>query len=228
MLSNRFLPSIFLVIAVFTFIIPETSADTWNCGTIIESKYFTDISSRAIAVDSNNHPHFAYGGDHLYYAYYDGSAWHYETADSSSGVGRYASIALDSSGKVHISYYDETNKDLKYATNASGSWVTTTVYNSRNFYSSIQEGRYYISGEGYTSIAIDASGKVHINYSVYYNGSIKYATNSSGSWLTTIIDERNLDESAETSITLDESDNAHISYYNSPSLKYATMHQAHE
>ncbi|MFO0794368.1 MAG: hypothetical protein U0586_09935 [Candidatus Brocadiaceae bacterium] len=40
----------------------------------------------------------------------------------------FASIALDTSGKVHISYFDEINGDLKYATtNSSGSWVTTTV-----------------------------------------------------------------------------------------------------
>ncbi|MEK6560031.1 MAG: hypothetical protein AABZ43_07790 [Planctomycetota bacterium] len=65
------------------------------------------MSSRAIAVDSNNHPHFTYGGDHLYYAYYDGSSWHYETVDSSPGVGRYASIALDESDNAHISYYND-------------------------------------------------------------------------------------------------------------------------
>ena len=65
------------------------------------------MSSRAIAVDSNNHPHFAYGGDHLYYTYYDGSSWHYETVDSSPGVGRYASIALDESDNAHISYYND-------------------------------------------------------------------------------------------------------------------------
>ena len=36
--------------------------------------------------------------------------------DSTEYVGAYASIALDSSGKVHISYFDSINYDLKYAT----------------------------------------------------------------------------------------------------------------
>ncbi|MEK6636302.1 MAG: hypothetical protein AABY38_08075 [Planctomycetota bacterium] len=179
------------------------------------------MSSRSIAVDSNNHPHFTYGGDHLYYAYYDGSAWHYETVDSSSKVGRYASIALDSSGKVHISYFDETNKDLKYATNASGSWVTTTIYDSKNIYRSVTEEG-YIPGDGYTSIAIDASDKVHISYYDFIwddHGNLIYATNASGSWVTTKVDTgEDEDEDKDTeagkynSIAVDSSGNVHISY----------------
>ena len=33
-------------------------------------------------------------------------------------MGEWTSIAIDSNGKVHISYLDDTNNDLKYATNA--------------------------------------------------------------------------------------------------------------
>ena len=69
----------------------------------------------------------------------------------SGGVGRYNSIATDSNKKVHISYYDETNRDLKYATNSSGSWVTTTIDSTG-------------SVGGYTSIAIDSNNKAHISY----------------------------------------------------------------
>ena len=62
-----------------------------------------------------------------------------------------ASLALDTSGHAHISYQDYENRDLKYATNVSGSWVTTTV----DSYGWV----------GFTSsIAIDASGHVHIIY----------------------------------------------------------------
>ena len=42
-------------------------------------------------------------------------------------VGMYTSIAVDSQDKVHISYYDCTNGDLKYITNATGSWVSETL-----------------------------------------------------------------------------------------------------
>ena len=51
----------------------------------------------------------------LKYAYRDSSGWHIEVVDTAGDVGWYTSIELDSLGLPHISYYDWTNGDLKYA-----------------------------------------------------------------------------------------------------------------
>jgi hypothetical protein len=127
------------------------------------------MPQKSIAVEkTTNRPHIAYGGDSLYHAYYDGTTWHYETVDSSQTVGEYASIALDDSDKVHISYYDVTDQDLKYATNKSGSWVTTTVDAAGDVGS-------------YASIATDSNNAVYISYYDATNKDLKYATNKSGS-----------------------------------------------
>ena len=184
----------------------NTSSDNWRIEVVDAPKYFDNFYSRSIAIDNNNNPHIAYGGDRLYYAYHYGSTWNYQSVDVSLGVGSYASISLDMSGKVHISYYDDTNDDLKYATNSSGAWETTMVDSNGAV------GKY-------TSLALDASGKVHISYFDETNYDLKYATNVSGAWITTTVDS-NKWVGGYSSIAVDASGKVHISYYYY--LKYAT------
>jgi hypothetical protein len=79
------------------------------------------------------------------------------------GPGSYSSIAIDSAGNAHISYFYSINKyDLKYATNASGSWVIETVDSD-------------VSIDTGTSIALDSSNRLHISYRNKNDNSLKYA-----------------------------------------------------
>jgi hypothetical protein len=138
------------------------------------------------------------------------SAWTIEEVDSSGDFKEYNSIALDTGGKVHISYHDFTNDDLKYATNATGSWVTSTIDSSGDV------------GE-YNSIAVDTGGKVHISYYDWTNGDLKYAKNVSGSWFTYTIESLGY-VGRFTSIAVDTGGKVHISYRddNYGYLKYVT------
>ncbi|MBI4837779.1 MAG: putative metal-binding motif-containing protein [Nitrospirae bacterium] len=122
---------------------------------------------------------------------------------------------MDVNNKAHIIYRTETeytdlttNNYLKYATNASGSWVTYTLF----------------SGEIYrTSIATDSNNKAYISYNPP-NYSLKYMTNASGSWANYTIDEG--DVGSSSSIAIDLNDNIHIGYSDGMSdLKYATNTQ---
>jgi len=133
--------------------------------------------------------------------------WVITTLDSAGAVGMYSSIAIDSTNKVHISYYDTTNDDLKYATNASGSWIYTTLDSADNV------------GED-TSIAIDSNNKVHISYFDYTTGNIKYATNASDSWVYTTLYGSGC--YGHTSIAIDSNNKVHISYCMGGALQYAT------
>jgi hypothetical protein len=137
-------------------------------------------------------------------------SWMTSVIDFAGIVGRYTSIKVDPINKVHISYWDVTNSNLKYITNSSGSWVTTTLDSIGNV------------GE-YTSLDLDSMNKIHMSYYDNTNGNLKYATNKSGSWvITTIESTGNL--GSYTSLATDTADNVHISYYDNTNgnLKYAT------
>jgi hypothetical protein len=55
------------------------------------------------------------------------STWSIITVDTTANVGSFSSIALDSIDCPHISYYDVTNGDLKYAKWTGSSWSIETV-----------------------------------------------------------------------------------------------------
>ncbi|MFM7200909.1 MAG: MopE-related protein [Myxococcota bacterium] len=60
-------------------------------------------------------------------SYSSGTGWTTALVDATGTTGRYPSMAIDASRYVHIAYYDATNADLKYASNAAGFWATSTV-----------------------------------------------------------------------------------------------------
>ena len=47
--------------------------------------------------------------------------------DSSGNTGFDNSLSIDSDNNLHISYYDATNENLRYATNKSGTWVYSSI-----------------------------------------------------------------------------------------------------
>ena len=135
--------------------------------------------------------------------------WTTTTVDASGNFSMYSSIALDSSGNPHISYYDTIRFDLKYAVKSGGSWTKTTVDAGGSV------GRH-------NSITLDSSGNPHISYYDTTNASLKYAVKSRGNWAISTVDTGG-NVGMSTSIALDSSGNPHISYYDvtNTNLKYA-------
>ncbi len=143
-------------------------------------------------------------------------SWVIETVDSNVR-GLYNSIAVDSRGNVHISYspayydlYDYYQyRNLKYATNASGSWVIETIDSN---------GQLTVG-----SIAVDSSDNVHISYhDNYAYENLKYAYYDGVSWQVESLNGGTV-SLEDTSIAVDSGDNVHISYadFIHKDLKYA-------
>ena len=107
----------------------QTTTPEWVVERVDAPKAFDAMRDRSLAVDGAGHPHVAYGQDHLYYAYHDGSIWHIEVVDPAWGVGSHAALALAPTAPYtpYISYHDATNFQLRYAFLTDSEWVTETV-----------------------------------------------------------------------------------------------------
>jgi len=173
-----------------------------------------------LALDNSANPHIAYFSGDLYYAYKSDSTWF--ITDVTSGVGWYPSIAIDSSGFAHFSYFASEPWRLYYATNKSGIWSFEIVEYSK---------------VSYTSIALDSSGNPHISYYADGPDDLKYARrvgsggncgydnwSLTGTWDCQIVDSTD-DVGSHSSLALDSSDLPHISYRDATNdrLKYARL-----
>jgi hypothetical protein len=187
-----------------------TAAD-WTFGRVDMGKSFESAGDRSLVLDVNSHPHIVYGGRQLYYAWYDGSAWHYETIDPDSWGGACASLALDAAGRPHISY--KGGGDLKYAYHDGTSWHSEIV----------DDGAW--SSMYTTGLTLDGAGRPHI---VYYDGSeeaAKYAYHDGATWHIKTVEGGigDPDEFGRFSIALNGAGQPHVTYYDSESgyMKYA-------
>lgn len=99
----------------------------WRFEQADSSLSFQDLTGRYMRLDSLGKAHVVFGGDHLYYAVSDGGNWTMTTVDPSYGVGRYASLVLDSNDRPHISYFDALNGALKYAYFDGSTWSIQVI-----------------------------------------------------------------------------------------------------
>jgi hypothetical protein len=165
------------------------------------------MTGQSLRMDSSSHPHIAYGSDHLYHAWNDGTGWKTEVVDPAPGTGYAASLAFDNTGKAGISYYDDYNHSLKLARWSGTSWILQTVDTS--------------PFAGFTSsLAFNSAGYPRIAYEDYDSAQavfrIKYVEWNGAAWsFYPTIDHTEEYRGTTLSLALDQSGGTHISYWRS-------------
>jgi len=163
-------------------------------------KYAVSLTDRSLRLDAAGHPHMAYGGDHLYYAWHDGSTWHRETADSTPAVGVRATLGLDALNRPHIAYYDRPQDAIKYAHRDEAGWHVETIET------------YVRADPPYISLAVDSQGEVHVAFdgtAWIYEYGVHYARRGPAGWTTEYVGPPGL-ELRGRSLALDGNDGPQI------------------
>ncbi len=162
----------------------------------------------ALAVDAAGRPHISYQWVvqpaytkeyELRYVYLDGTTWVTTTIDNGwlAGDGG-SSIALDSAGRPHISYYNG-EQGLRYASYTDSSWR----------YETVESGLY----NGYcSSLVLDADDRPHLSFISGAPGTIlRYAYRSGFAWAVETVDYPG-EFGCPTSLALGRDNHPYIAY----------------
>jgi hypothetical protein len=184
----------------------SSASDDWQIECADCPKQFDSLTGSSLQLDSSGYPHVAYAGDHVYYAWFDGTDWHYETVDESIGARWYPSLALNALGQPHISYFDATNNQLKHAWHDGSSWrieLVDSAVHARE-----------------TALKLDSWGNATISYCDYTDQLLKLARQDGSGWLIETVDNSD-GICTNVSLALDNLDRPHISYCIDSHLKFA-------
>lgn len=89
--------------------------------------YADRMGPRSLALDTYMNGYAAFGGSHLYLYVETELGSSVETVDPAWGVGWYPSLVLDNNNNPRISYLDQLNYSVKYATKSGSTWSLETV-----------------------------------------------------------------------------------------------------
>ncbi|MFH1728358.1 MAG: Ig-like domain-containing protein [Pseudomonadota bacterium] len=182
-------------------------------GFTAESIDTSDVADMGLsmAIDANDNLHVAYqsnteGDRHLKYAYFNATsqAWSTEIIDETNDDnGIFPVIKLDANENIYIFYQYNTNqlKKLLCTTNASGDWVSSIVFATRENIVSFNP-----------AVSMDENGYFHVSFYDSANNVIRYANNVYGFWATAIAGSAG--DYTESLSSIDVANgNVYITYY---------------
>ena len=177
----------------------DASADTmtaWMSGTVHE-----EISAGEFVLqemDDGGYLHVVYYDENegaIGYATNAGGAWTHEVVPNTENAGDRASLALDSEGNAHISFFDSEGR-LKYANNI-GSWIVTTVINA---------------DVEWSAIVMDGEDQAHIVYVDEDEDAVMYVNKLTSGWSEPVEIDTSFDGFSGLVATIGDDDVIHIAY----------------
>ena len=138
-------------------------------------------------IDSSDNIHIAFydrGIEGLMYGTDQSGAWVFTVVDNSGGysgtTGGQPSIGMDSTGTIHIVHRDVDNLGIRHST------CSNTCSSSSSWSNSVLESAGNVGQQ--SSLVIDSQDHLHVTYYDNGNSALRYATNTSGSWVFTNLD----------------------------------------
>jgi len=210
---------------IFRIKYAEWNGTVWNIFPVIDQTENYQGTTLSLALDNSGQTHISYWRDNygvsggLIYASWISNAWTLQIVEEDTNIGRDNSLAFDSQDKPHISYFDDWNGLVLYASLNDGVWTTETVFGDglsmdKNNSTSLVFG----SGDmPMIAVSLGSDPGETLTWLAYKSGGVWYhdqnydIVGSSGArW---------------PSIAADTSGKPHISYldYNTGQLHYASL-----
>ena len=164
-----------------------------------------------IVLDGQENPHIVYydrTNSQIKYAWHDGDSWNTEAI---AGVGqvwlsqgqpyiwRLASLAVEDSGRAHVSWYDHNTGDLMYGVRNGAGWDIETVES---------DGVVGVD----SALVLDSADRPHIAYFDYTDTDLHYAVYDGANWDIQTINDTAEYVGANADLVLDGAGYPHISY----------------
>jgi len=148
------------------------------------------------------------------FATYGALGWKTVAVDSTFQDAYDVSLAIDSQGNPHLTYYDGTAQDLRYATRSDGRWEIETIDADGN--------------TGWeSSLVIDDHDVPHVAYYDAEELTAQYAVRTQNGWETNSLNEpgHGYPLGADTSLAIDEGGVPHLAFRDARrrTINYATL-----
>jgi hypothetical protein len=190
-----------------------TATVPWTFEVVDDGHNINSIGNRSLAIDAAGRLHATYAGEHLYYAYHNGTSWQSSIVDPDGAS--CPSMALDSAGQPRIAYYNQANSSLDYARYDGSAWVTETV---------LQLPQYALC----PSLALDAGDVPHVSVCPAHDGwhcySLWYAWQEGAGWSVQVVREGSESMGGQTALALNTAGQPRIAFkynYSPTGLVYA-------